>query len=259
MPSAQHPAASTPGRVLRLLVAEDEIINQIVLGERLAQLGHSFVTVTNGRDALEALKGSEWDALLLDCHMPVMDGFETVATLRRLESDGAARTWVVAVTASAIEGEREACLRAGMDDFLLKPCEIGQLAQVIARIPARGQGVAPPAVDAALLTGLSTAKSRSGENLLNRMVALFIESGPVMLDQLDKGVREGDFAGAVAAAHKLAGGCSYFGADKLYVLCMEFEQLGRDNDHAAMHPLAPRIRQEYARVEQALKEHRLSG
>jgi CheY-like chemotaxis protein len=234
------------------LIADDEAINRIVLGERLSQLGHVHIAVNNGRDALDALNDSAWDALLIDCHMPVMDGFETVATIRRNEAGGARRTWVVAVTASAIDGEREACLSAGMDDFLLKPIQAAQLVEVIARIPARDATSGPP-VDQARLDGLAGSTSRSGENLLARMVKLFTETGPELLDEMERALREDNFVSAVAAVHKLAGGCSYFGAEILYSRCMEFERLGRAGNHDGLRNLAPIIRQEYARVELALR------
>jgi len=240
---------------MRFLIADDEAINRIVLGERLSQLGHVHIAVNNGRDALAALGDSPWDALLLDCHMPVMDGFETVATIRRNEAGGPRRTWVVAVTASGIDGEREACLSAGMDDFLLKPIQAAQLVEVIARIPAHDETTGPP-VDQARIDGLAGSTSRSGENLLARMVKLFTESGPEMLDEMDCALREGNYPVAVAAVHKLAGGCSYFGAEVLYSRCMDFERLGRAGDHHGLRNLGPILRQEYSRVESALRADR---
>jgi len=135
---AEEAAAVAPAaRPLRILVAEDNTINQLVLSEQLNKLGHTCMTVQNGVEALEALEKCAWDAVLMDCQMPVMDGYETVEAIRRAEEaeEGSGHTWVVAVTANALDGEREACLRAGMDDFLSKPFQVQQLAQVIARIP----------------------------------------------------------------------------------------------------------------------------
>jgi CheY-like chemotaxis protein len=255
MPPAQPPADSPSNHAMRFLIADDEAINRIVLGERLSQLGHVYIAVNNGSDALAALDDSAWDALLLDCHMPVMDGFETVAAIRRNESGGAPRTWVIAVTASAIDGEREACLSAGMDDFLLKPIHAPQLVEVIARIPARDKTSGPP-VNQSRLDGLAGSKSKSGENLLVRMVKLFTESGPELIDEMERALREDDFTAAIGAVHKLAGGCSYFGAEVLYSHCMDFERLGRAGDHAGLRNLAPIVRQEYARVEEALRAER---
>jgi PAS domain S-box-containing protein len=242
------------GRALRLLIAEDNPINQLVLSEQLSKLGHRSEVVRNGVEVLEAIVDKNWDAILLDCQMPVMDGYETVAAIRRAEeAEGAAcqRTWVIAVTANALDGEREVCLRAGMDDFLSKPYQVQQLAEALARVPVRPEDAASlrPAVDSAELEALSKAKTATGENLLDRMVSLFIESAPELLGQIDSGLREGDVATAGHAAHKLAGGCSYFGAASLYNLCAEFERLRQAGDMQTLRGLAARIRQEYARVE----------
>jgi CheY-like chemotaxis protein len=246
------PAAAPARRPLRVLIADDNSINQIILGEQLAGLGHSYVAVANGRDALTALKDSPWDAILLDCQMPVMDGFETVAEIRRAEAAGAPRTWVVAITASSIDGEREGCLRAGMDDFLSKPFRVSQLIEVIARIPVSAE-TAGHAVDPALVAGLAGSKASTGENLLDRMYKLFTGSGPELLETMEQALRHNDYAEAMRAVHKLAGGCGYFGANELYATCTEFERLGRANDQAGLRALAPRVRHEYARVTQALE------
>ncbi len=246
-----HPRA----RPLRLLVAEDNAVNQLVIEEQLLKLGHTSFTVSNGREALDAIETGTWDAVLLDCQMPVMDGYEAVAELRRKEAAGdGRRLWVIAVTANAMTGEREACLRAGMDDFLTKPYQIQQLAGVIARIPVteKREDLPETAVDASVLETLSRSKAANGQNLLERMTDLFTQSAPETLDDMDEAMREDDFTRAMRAAHKLAGGCSHFGAKTLYELCTAVERCGRARDYAAIRVLAPRIRQEYARVEFAL-------
>jgi CheY-like chemotaxis protein/HPt (histidine-containing phosphotransfer) domain-containing protein len=221
------------------------------------------MTVQNGVEALEALEKCAWDAVLMDCQMPVMDGYETVEAIRRAEEaeEGSGHTWVVAVTANALDGEREACLRAGMDDFLSKPFQVQQLAQVIARIPVpEGETAASrPVIDLSVLAGLAKSKASNGENLLARMVDLFTDSGPPMLDQMERGLREDDFETAIRCAHKMAGGCGYFGADELYRLCTSMERVGRAGDKAMVRTLAPLIRQEYARVELALERNRAGG
>jgi len=252
--------AAPAGRALRILVAEDNPINQLVVTEQLNKLGHTCKAVRNGVEALEALENTEWDAVLMDCQMPVMDGYETVEAIRRAEEaekdSGGRRTWVVAVTATAMEGQRELCLQAGMDDFLSKPFHVQDLAQVVARIPTReGATVAArPAIDMTQLETMANAKASNGENLLARMIKLFTESGPGMLQQMETALREDDFETAIRCAHKLAGGCGYFGADELYRLCTEVERVGRAGDYTALRTLAPLIYQEYARVEVALSK-----
>jgi CheY-like chemotaxis protein len=239
-------------RGLRVLVAEDNEINRVVICDQLEQLGHTAVTVGNGGEALEALgNGGGWDAVLLDCQMPVMDGYHTVAAMRQREERAGGRTWVVAVTANGMAEEREACLRAGMDDFLTIPVELQELARALARIPARTPN-GNAAVSAEKLAGLRGSKAVSGENLFEKMARLFMESSPLLLDEIDTALRQDDLPGAVRCAHKMGGGCSYFGAKALQGLCAELERLGRAGDHAGMRSVAPLVRQEYARVEMAL-------
>jgi len=254
-PLAVHPSS----RSLRFLVAEDNTVNQLVIEEQLRMLGHTSVVVSNGREALDALDDEPWDALLLDCQMPVMDGYETAAAIRRMETAGTQRPmWVIAITANAMEGERDTCLRAGMDDFLTKPYEIQQLAGVVARIPPRPgqQGAENTSINLSMLDSLAQSKAANGQNLLVRMIDLFTESTPESLDEIDQSLRNDDLTSAMRAAHKLGGGCSHFGATLLYDLCAAFQKSCKDSDFNAARALAPRIRQEYARVEFAIQRNR---
>ena len=249
--------APTDTRPLRILVAEDNEVNQLILAEQLSTMGHASLTVTNGREVMEEIERSVWDAILLDCQMPVMDGYETIAAIRSREAAGAPRTWTVAITA-ADGGEREACLKAGMDDFLSKPFHFRDLAQILARIPPRADMPHDPVI-ASKLADLRKSRSSSGGNLLDRMVQLFTESGPQILADMDRALAAGDFSAAVQAAHKLGGGCIYFGADDLRALCSEAERLGRADDHAGVRAIALRIREEYERVETALRRNQSRG
>jgi HPt (histidine-containing phosphotransfer) domain-containing protein len=129
------------------------------------------------------------------------------------------------------------------------------LNRVIAPIPPPEGGGAGLPIDVSLLAALARSRSVDGQNLLDRMIGLFTESGPQMLDQMDQALRKDDYEAAVRAVHKLAGGCTYFGAGALYTLCAHFERLGHPVDPAALRALSPRIRLEYARVDLALQRH----
>lgn len=115
----------------RLLVAEDNAVNQKLAVAMLAKLGYAADVVADGAGALEAVRSAEYAAVLMDCHMPVMDGFAATAAIRTAEKG--ARTPIIAVTASAMKGEKERCLRAGMDDYLTKPVALDELAAVLRR------------------------------------------------------------------------------------------------------------------------------
>ncbi|HUI54892.1 MAG TPA: response regulator [Bryobacteraceae bacterium] len=132
------------GRKLRVLVAEDNPVNR-----RLAQLvlqreGHSVVVVANGEEAVEAARREAFDLILMDVQMPVMDGYEATRIIREDERLSTHRTPIVALTAHAMKGDREICLRSGMDDYLSKPIQIGDLREVLNRWGGREPSEALP-------------------------------------------------------------------------------------------------------------------
>ncbi len=149
VPAARGDAATQAGttpavRSARLLVAEDNLINQIVIGDLLRACGHSCDIVSNGREVLEAVAGKPYDMILMDCQMPEMDGFETTRRLRQLEQAAGQNGTVprhlpiIALTASAVTGDRDLCLQAGMDDYLSKPIDLPTLMATIARYVSGG-------------------------------------------------------------------------------------------------------------------------
>ncbi len=117
----------------RMLVVDDNEINRLVTGEMLASEGYNYDLATNGHEAIEALLAHRYDAVLMDCQMPEMDGFEATREIRRLEAAGShttlahGRVSVIALTANAVRGDREKCLAANMDDYVTKPIDRGQL------------------------------------------------------------------------------------------------------------------------------------
>ena len=115
-----------------MLLAEDNAVNQRVAERLLQKLGYSVELVANGEEAIAAASEGSFDAILMDCQMPIVDGFEATGAIRALESD-AARVPIIALTAEALAGDRERCLRAGMDDYLSKPVRIEQLQATLAR------------------------------------------------------------------------------------------------------------------------------
>ena len=117
----------------RVLLVEDNRVNQQVALGMLARIGCAVETAANGREALERLAAASFDVVLMDCHMPEMDGFEATAAIRAREAVGGRRTPIVALTANAIEGDRERCLAAGMDDYLAKPIRLADLRRVVER------------------------------------------------------------------------------------------------------------------------------
>jgi Signal transduction histidine kinase len=130
------PATTTRTRPLRVLVFEDNAVNQKVIGAFLKKLGHDTRFAEDGAKGLAILAEENFDVLLMDLEMPVMDGYEAVRRIRENETPGGPRAYIVALTAHVLEGQRERCLALGMDDFLTKPINLAALEQTLARVPA---------------------------------------------------------------------------------------------------------------------------
>jgi CheY-like chemotaxis protein len=151
-PGPARPAAPTPLRALagavglppvRILLAEDNPINQKVELLQLANLGYGADTAANGLEVLDALDQVSYDIILMDCQMPLMDGYETTREIRRRES-GRRRSIIIAVTADAMPEQRKHCMECGMDDYLSKPIQVRRLGEVLAEWSARVASERPP-------------------------------------------------------------------------------------------------------------------
>jgi CheY-like chemotaxis protein len=138
--------ARESGESLKVLLAEDNAVNQRLAVRLLEKRGHRVVVAANGREALEALEKDRFDLVLMDVQMPEMDGMEATAAIRKKESKSGAHQWVIALTAHAMKGDRENCLAAGMDGYLTKPIRPQELDEVLENCLARVQALAQEAM-----------------------------------------------------------------------------------------------------------------
>jgi two-component system sensor histidine kinase/response regulator len=236
----------------RILVVEDNPINLEVAVGMLESLGCSTETADNGRMAIEAMNGGSFDAVLMDCQMPVMDGLTATAEIRRREvSTGKPRVPMIAVTANAMEGDRERCLAAGMDDFLSKPFTQQQLALLLKRWLAarpmtdqapRSDTVGPPLVDAGVLRNIA-ALTRPA--LLNSLIDLYLNHSPGLIAAVETAAAGMQTAALAEAVHTLKSSTANLGGARLAMVARECEVLLRERGIAQVGPHIARIRKEY--------------
>ncbi len=253
--------ASLDGHVL---LVEDNRTNQQVAEGMLRSLGCRVTIAENGEDALRHFDSERYDAILMDCNMPVLDGYEATARIRETEAADE-RLPIIALTANALEGDSRRCLEAGMDDYLAKPLSLRDLRAHLERwLPAPGTRsvVAGQVTEAAGSYAWSeTVNQRTLANLrsaignrLPAMVTAFLEDADQHLDTLATALAENDPAALTASAHALKGGCRNLGLDCLGDMARGFEDLAKSGATAEGQSLLQEARAEFARVREALAE-----
>jgi CheY-like chemotaxis protein len=210
-----------------VLLVEDNPVNQELAQHMLEHLGCTCVIARHGREALVALEGdTAFDAILMDCQMPEMDGFEATAAIRVREAQGVRkRLPIIALTAGAVEGDRDKCLAAGMDDYLSKPFSLDQLEGILRRclpvVPAIEPGephVDPQVIESMLVLG------GGGSELLKRMVDIYLDDAPSRLEIVREGMQRSDPGAVSRAAHALKSASANLGAAALAELCRRLER-----------------------------------
>ncbi|MBQ5943004.1 response regulator, partial [Massilia sp. AB1] len=259
-------------RARRVLLAEDNPVNVEVAKAMLESLGLEAHCARNGEDALRCVREGGWDAVLMDCQMPVMDGFAATSAIRRYEREaGRARTLpVIAITANALQGDREACLAAGMDDYLSKPFTQQQLAGVIGRwvslpLSASRHHDDPPGVPAApapaprhdpvnlaALDNIRALSLEGGDALVQKVVAAYVTDTPRHMAALRQSLAGGDPEGLRRIAHSLKSASANIGAARLAALCRDLEQIGRAGKVDGGAPLFADMESEFLSVRESL-------
>ena len=251
---------------LKILIAEDNLINQELAMAMLIKMGYKPDVVDNGLAVLEALQVNRYDLLLLDVQMPEMDGLETATYLVKHWHDlqtGYERPIIIAMTASAMQGDREMCLRAGMDDYISKPIMMDSLQRTIEKwavgidldeeiAPEQAEkSHTPSVIDHAAIKNLEQINPK----LIGRMIHLFTaEEAPALLQNLRQAIIDNDLKEVSYAAHTLKGSSNILGAKALGKLCLEAELKGKRGERAGLSELLTEIEQQYQAACQELAE-----
>ena len=231
--SQHQQPAETPSKG-KILVVEDNALNQLVAEGIVSRLGFEVHTVSNGADALDAVDSNEYSAVLMDCHMPVMDGFASTRLIRQREIGR--RTPIIAMTAGALSEDRKRCLEAGMDDYVSKPVDLDALEKALSRwvpkaadfVPEDGQQELP--IDGNRLTHLKQLEGPHGSNLLPLVIDSFVDRSAELLDAARRAVDTGDASLLRNTAHELKGASANIGANQVARICDELDIAARQED-----------------------------
>jgi CheY-like chemotaxis protein len=234
-----------------ILLVEDNPVNREVAVGMLESLGCRTQAVENGRLAIETMSGANYDAVLMDCQMPVMDGLTATGEIRRRENaSGKTRVPIIALTANAMDGDRERCIAAGMDDFLSKPFTQQQLAAMLKRwlvvraFPEleRREAMRTPLIDIGVLRNITALAQPL---LLNSLIDLYLQHSPSLMAAVEAAAAAMQPTGLAEAVHTLKSSTANLGGVRLASVAKECEVLVRNGGVASTGPLILRLRKEY--------------
>jgi two-component system, sensor histidine kinase and response regulator len=248
---APSPARPAPGgRRLRVLVAEDNAVNQQVAVGLLERAGHTAVVAANGREALAHLAKQAFDLVLMDVQMPELDGLETTAAIREREREsGLRRLPIVAVTAHAMKGDAERCLAAGMDAYVAKPLQPRELAAAIESVLGK-RGEASGVVDFDRLL----ERVGGDRKALAQLVGIFREDAPKQIARVREAVQDQDAPALRAAAHAIKGAVANFAAPEATDAAVRLQRIGESGDLANAEGALARLEHEIGKVLGALAD-----
>ncbi|MCP4688327.1 MAG: response regulator, partial [Desulfobacterales bacterium] len=264
-PPLEYESSRLPGTAdTRVLLVEDNRINQQAAAAILGKIGFRNIEIArNGRIACEMVQKSRYDLLLMDIQMPVMDGYKATRVIRELEG-GFTRIPIIAMTANAIEGDKEKCLAAGMDDYISKPVRKQGLLKVLSRWmdqgaarpreqqekKSRNEVEAPAGEENAVVSSVFNYEDAVGRydgdaELLRGIIESFLDDTPRLIEEIEAEATSGNPDRAGGKSHALKGGASYIGAERLRDVAFELEKAGRSGDESAASTLLSGLKAEF--------------
>ena len=258
-------AAPKVAREGLILIAEDHPINQQVAQMYLDELGFASHIVSTGTEAVTATGKNYYSLVLMDCQMPGMDGFAATSAIRKAEALTGRKTPIIAVTAHAMEGDRDRCIAAGMDDYISKPVDPDELKRILERwIPASQQAGASflpvethEGVSASVPIDIPRLRARFDSKAARTLVDMFISSTPDTLDKISDAIVQEDCANLAALAHYLKGPCGTIYATKMKDLCSQLEKIAEQGDTSSARTIHEQLRTAFHEVKQYIDTHLL--
>jgi CheY-like chemotaxis protein len=238
---------------LRILLAEDNAVNQKLALRLLQQMGYRADVAANGLEVLQSLERQQYEAILMDVQMPEMDGLEASRLINRRYAR-AERPRIIAMTANAMQGDREMCLAAGMDDYLTKPIRVEELVAALYKTPERR----PAAADSTLLDAntFDNLKASVGDDFIGELIDTFFEDSPKLIADMKQSLDRSDLDSFRRAAHSLKSNSANFGATTLAGQAKELEMMAREGKMTGARDRVDQLELEYERVKPALQAKR---
>ena len=250
-----------PARRLRLLVVEDNPAGQIIARMLLEKMGHTLDLAADGQEGIEKIGAQRYDAILMDCQMPVIDGYEVTRRVRAGAVPGAdPRVPIIAFTAYAMADDRRKCLAAGMDDYVSKPVSATELRAAFVRcgLDSGVAGETAPlepehvVLSARVIEMLRALPGRAGPTLWPEMVALFLREEPKWLAEIERFATARSGEGVALAAHTFAGGCASLGALQLRAVALAVERSAQTGDWGHVETQLAELRAASGRLHAAI-------
>jgi CheY-like chemotaxis protein len=256
----------------KILVAEDNPVNQKLITEVLRIFNCDMTLVENGKEAVSMNEKHQFDLILMDCQMPEMDGFQATGIIRAQEQESAVKEGVVivALTANALQEDRERCLASGMDDYLSKPFTMAQLRDMILKwhhvegvdaVIADNSSTASvdegddsasigedDLLDPNILDGIRALQSPHSPNLLEQLIEIYRSTAPAMLQNLATSIQGENYDEIRELAHSLKSSSGNIGARKIFELSARLEEMGRDKEIDGASEILVEIEQMYPKV-----------
>jgi len=249
---------------VRILLAEDNLVNQRVALKQLKKLGFSADAVSNGNEVLSALQRIPYDIIIMDCQMPELDGYEVTRRIRQGGSDSyihlKSAPYIIALTANALQGDRERCLALGMNDYLTKPLHLRDLEAVLQRallriqpplpvaLPASPADPKPESLDRSIINGLKELREPGQPDPFRELVELFLKDAHPRLLAMTEAAAAADLPKLALASHTLKGSASNLGARQLAMLCATLEKQAKAGEAADVTESLDAVKAEFEYV-----------